>query len=40
MVKLFHKPSAEHGGMKAGTKVRLIIDHREIDGNITPEVNA
>ena len=35
MKKLFHKPSAEHGGMKAGTKVRLIIDHREIDGNIT-----
>ena len=35
MVKLFHKPSAEHGGMVTGTKVRLIIDHSEIDGRIS-----
>ena len=34
MVKLFHKPSAEPGGMVTGTKVRLIIDHSEIDGSI------
>lgn len=34
MEKLFHKPSSEHGGMKSGTKVRLIIDHREINGSI------
>ena len=34
MEKLFHKPSDEHGGMKAGTKVRLLKDHHEIGGSV------
>ncbi|MBU35938.1 MAG: hypothetical protein CMG29_01820 [Candidatus Marinimicrobia bacterium] len=35
MEKLFHKLSEKHGGMKAGTKVRLLKDHHEIGGSVT-----
>jgi hypothetical protein len=35
MEKLFHKPSIEHGGISAGTKVRLIKDHHEISGELS-----
>lgn len=34
MAKLFHKPSNEHAGMEAGTRVKLLKDHREIGGSI------
>lgn len=35
MDKLFHKPSEDHGGMEAGTAVRLIKDHSEVGGSIS-----
>ena len=36
--KEFHKRSDEHGGVKAGTKFKLLKDHHELQGDISAGV--
>ena len=37
-IKEFHKRSDEHGGVKAGTKFKLLKDHHELQGDISAGV--